>query len=118
MNITQFIVKENGSVNVDATMAKFKDALDSYIKSSSIDEDMIKNATMMVFQTTGKKMIQKTSLIDIVTVEIAKNDPAAITATRKAVSSWMADNTGSDNSKLFKLKLGPNGGISLWSDSE
>lgn len=54
-NIVEFLVKgENGQVDTEATVTKFRESLDHYIKAETVDLDVVRGLMVQVLEKHGK----------------------------------------------------------------
>lgn len=119
-NISQFIVKNDGVIDVDATVQNFKNELDAFMQKASDGVEIIEKHVNEFFDRQPKGMnVTKSNLVDIVTINICGEDVFKISDMKKKISQWISDNSSSTKSdKPFKMVKGAKGGISRWSDIE
>lgn len=109
------VVFVDGKVDFQKTVENFKQSLNDFIEANHNDSDTIKQKVLEFF-TDKTKTITKSTIVDRVAVEMSGNDVAKLFKFKDKVNSWISDNTGEtkDVGKLFKIKRGAKGGLSLW----
>jgi hypothetical protein len=115
VNVNDYMVLSNGSVDVDATVNSFRTALVSHLAERGIQDSVIAEAIATVFaQNKSTSPITTPTLIGL-TLTALNAQPENFKRLGDQVKKFIQDNNKGDSS-LFVVSKGVNGGIRVRAD--
>ena len=122
--LSTFVVRSsNGSVDSDATMAKFQSTLSSFISESETESETIGSAIEAVLETHKGSRVNLDFLVSS-TCRALNAQPENFKVLGDKVRQFVKDNScdkndagmPSDSTKRLNVARGKGGGVGRWSD--
>jgi hypothetical protein len=117
INLVSFVVRTNGLIDVDATMAKFHGELVNYQLNSELEAETIAEAVATVFDNHKGTNFNMPSLVNSTRIVLNVQPDSYITMTDK-IEKHLRANASPDRESgaLYKISKGKGGGVRRWSD--
>ena len=118
VDVSGFVVYgDNGSVDVEASNAKFAAELETFVSTEGANRDAVRNAVMGVFASYPGARLNMTGVIGSAT-RVLGATPLNDHELRGRVHKFVQENAGShlETDKVFEIRLGTGGGVALWTD--
>lgn len=116
-NLSFELVSVNGVVDMDASLAAAKTALDKFVLDKETEETSINDAVHAVFDTYVGTAIPMPALVSLVLTNLG-SDPESYKTLGAKVTSFVRDRSGEKGSSVFSINKGRGGGVKRWSDCE
>jgi hypothetical protein len=119
MSVSDFVVVDNGSINVNKSVKKFSEELAKYKEANQSALDKVSVTVNEFFDSHKKTVISKPNLIDRITFMMMPDDVDNFSSVKKTIVEFINSSIGTKESgSLLRMKKGVGGGISRWSDFE
>lgn len=116
-DIEKFAVCSNGAVDVQKSIEKFTNYINSYKKLYDGINDSIKEKVISLL-ATQKAALKTEDVVSLVAAYMANNDLSKLNSYKFYIKQWIADNSSAEfdpnNPKLLKSAMGRYGGLSLF----
>lgn len=119
MSVSDFVVVDNGSINIEKSVKKFSEELAKYKAANQSALDKVSVAVNEFFDSHKKTVISKPNLVDRITFMMMSDDIEQLPSIKKAIVEFINSSIGKkEDGCLLRMKKGVGGGLSRWSDFE